>query len=1252
MRMLAWISSLLISVIYLVGAYALPLLGLAQTLATGFKFYIEIILCLMALTTSIAMAIDELHMTDIEIGYGNHYIYVRAEKQIVGARCLELSALKESASEEVGKPLEYDTSLIMAIRSGMNQNVNIAYEVGTLDRRPFIRLFISCSGENIEDIDKILHREAARTEAIILATLEHVEIRQLDGIELVHAFFSFFEMPRFQAIKKELIEELKKLSVKKDVTIPLDQTDWAGKGKTNSFWQVEGVPRNIPLANSTQIGKFLSALLQQEISASLTCVFTPANPSRKRRSLEGKWQQIRSREKIKRDTLADHSEKEKLLEEYRTIQDRSGWFDVSTYIRLNEIGFDESSVIEDCLKGIVHSIWGETGDFLLRPIKINVHHGVRSLLRRHLSPKKMHVSKLVAYVNMPKQVLPELSATFASEFNVPPRSLVDNEIFIGWSLYKGKKLNKVGLKQDWIREHIAILGATGSGKTTLVKQIMTEISTKTKIPWWIFDVKGSEYLDLLDIENNDIIIIRPGEDSDFVIDFLDTDKRSDERNIDTTFAILNELLRERGTSSELSPAMERLLLQALRKMGETPGDGSVKRLKKIIEGVKTDRQTSQLTKDALLNRLEILTRNPLGSILRGGSRAIRISQYMDKRVIFDLRYVARTGGMDAARILYNLIAKRIFDAAMQRGITPGLQHIVVLEEANNLVPESYTRENAADITTGESMVMLQRATGQGVIVVSTRPNISSNILANTGTKIVFRLPYDSQVGARFLSLNETQEKYLRSLKTGVALITTPVTETFEIATVKKIETKSAVLPETSHLIEDHTQSGHSEEHLSAPVIIEKQRSISVESPIADTKEEVYLNRTADVVRRIVALISSKGYLTEEQMHNALMLIDPEISSKEEKDTIRELIALGTIERETIGIVEGGFVYTLSGTGHETVAQLVINYIKEQLIAANFETERIHIEDNEIVIDDTVILISIENIRASTLDERINVFRNYMRKFGNEFRHMVIILRGSVAAAKIRELIADETGFQDVTVIPAFPNSIEKMILELKRFDTENKETVEDQTSRLTRHGSAKGDEFPYSSSIRVWIGLIEGYIDINEGNILWEDLMQFMETTVSQSHKRHSVPMHKDDGQRALSEMLIDEKLFAFRVTSNMRFVSFNEGLWIVSPKRLYSLRAEALDALREELEKRHDSVKRDHSPLDICAGGVSYLVFPTKKILDQVANQKDEYVCPVCHSKKLICILPAIEYIDEFEEKPEFMQITSLDNGVISVIR
>ncbi len=1250
MREFVWIGSLLAAAVYFTRTYLLPLGGILPPFAIEFKFQLEIILCSVVLLTSFMLISTGVSPSKVEMVLRPNYIYARLDNRVVGIRGLELSALKGRTPDEFERAEKYDESFLRAIRDGMHQSVHVTFQAGVSNQTPYIRLFLSCKSNTTEDIEKILYREAARTEAILLATLDNAEIQTLRGTELVDAIFALARSTPLNHAREELVTLVSRGETGGDSKVILNDHGWSDSVGAGSAWQINGAPRSTPTLSSHQIGMFLSALLQQGIEASLTCTFSSAKPKREKRKLEGEWRRIRSREKSREDTLADHSMKEKLIDKYRAIQEDNAWFDVSVRLHLKEKDTSAPPVIEDCLKGIVQSIWGDSSNLELRPFKIGYSNELKLLFRRHSGPKRMHISDLITYVNIPKRSLPELSATISSEFQVPSKAIVSNEVFIGWSVYRGRKLGEVGLKLDWFREHVAILGATGTGKTTLVKQIMAQISTMTKIPWWIFDVKGSEYLELTRIQGNDVIVIRPGEDPNFTIDFLDTERGYDEQSIDSTFTILNELLRERGGSSELSPAMERLLLQSLRAMAQSPGDGSVTRLKEIISESKTDKHVSQLTKDALLNRLEILTRNPLGAILRGGPHAVKISQYMDKRVIFDLRYVARTGGMESARILYNLIAKRIFDSAMQRGITPGLQHVVVLEEASNLVPESYTRENAADITTGESMVMLQRATGQGVIVVSTRPNISSNILANTGTKIVFRLPYDSSVGARFLSLSEEQERYLRSMRTGIALIDTPVTETFEIATVKEITIKSEQLHQEEEPVslESSEPAAECERTISSKPEFEEAAGGVIE----EVGEEVFLHRTTDISRRVVALISSKGFLTNDQLRDALTIINPELSV-EADDIIRELIALEVIEREALGIVDGGIIYTLPGRSEEIVTRIVTEFTRNRLVQAGFNEEDIHLENNQIFVDDVVILVATEKIRVSTLEERVSVFREYLQHIGTRFRQMTIILRGSVAAAKIRELVADDPLFEAVTIIPAFPNSIEKVVAELQTPESDGA-TIETDSNLETFRGADTELDFQTESSpssFRMWIGLLEGYVEINGGSILWDDLMQFMETTVSQSHKRHSIPMNVEEGQRALSEMLIDERLFALRVTSNMEFISFTEGLWLVSPTRFQTLKSQALEALEKELRKHGRKVETGHSPFDICANDISYIVFPTKKVMNQVTDQRSEHVCQVCSSHQLVCILPAIEYVDEFEDMPDFMSVTSLDDGLVSVL-
>ncbi|MCK5265738.1 MAG: hypothetical protein KAR03_09030, partial [Candidatus Thorarchaeota archaeon] len=344
--------------------------------------------------------------------------------------------------------------------------------------------------------------------------------------------------------------------------------------------------------------------------------------------------------------------------------------------------------------------------------------------------------------------------------------------------------------------------------------------------------------------------------------------------------------------SQLSPAMERLLRESVMKLADSlEENNSVKSLSKMITKIASNDRIGHMTRDALLNRLQILFQEPLGEILRGGTEAIDISSLLQKRIILDLSYVARIGGMDSARILYNLIAKRIFEGAMKRGIVPGLHHIVVLEEASNLVPESYSKHSSADVTTGESMVLLQRATGQGVIVISTRPNISSNILANTATKIVFRLPYDSQTGGKFLSLNEEQEIYLRNMKRGRALVSIPNSETFEIATKPFVDKFILDDKETKHELEDEMQPILAQD----TIPIKKDENEPKEEQIPETEAQtVVFDRVGRFGNHVVAFLASAEMATEQEIRELLTSLDPTVMEDDISEVIRDLVTLGTI----------------------------------------------------------------------------------------------------------------------------------------------------------------------------------------------------------------------------------------------------------------------------------------------------------------------------------------------------------------------
>jgi hypothetical protein len=649
-----------------------------------------------------------------------------------------------------------------------------------------------------------------------------------------------------------------------------------------------------------------------------------------------------------------------------------------------------------------------------------------------------------------------------------------------------------------------------------------------------------------------------------------------------------------------------------------------------------------MTRDALLNRLEILSREPLGTILSGGRKALRISNLINKRVILDLQHVARTGGMEAARLLYNLIAKRIFDCALHRGIRPGLHHLVILEEASNLVPESYTRHTAADVTTGESMVMLQRATGQGVIIISTRPNVSSNILANTATKITFRLPYDSPIGARFMSLDEEQERYLKTLKRGRALIVIPGSEPFEIAT-RPFEIASVLKKPIESLTDDETRievESEDDRESSLEYDMETQsRHVSASKPIG----AVY-DRLGELGSHVVAFLAARSMGTQAEIQGILASIDPRIESDDISEVIRDLVSLGTIEREALSLVPGDFIFTLPGKGLDAVRTAITDYIIEKLGLLDTTWERNSDEGLDIILDDRAILIIPQHLKASSMKTTLSKIRNYMNNLGNNVIELIVIVRGSVAAAKLREVMDETNEFEAVSIVSAFPSSLETMIENLVMGTATNVELTTDDNEMDQDDAGVNligamhdvGTATNRAIQMRLWFQLIQDFVDLSNGRTEWSVLLEFIETTALQSLKGKSTPMNAEEGKRALTELLADEVLMALRVGNDFDFIDLNEGLWIVNSGELGKLKDSAVNALEQELQKRQSSVSRNHGYYDLCTNGISYVVFPNQQQLNTLLHLQSDIACRTCKSERIVCVLTAAEYLEDTVVMPD----------------
>ncbi|TFG33433.1 ATP-binding protein [Candidatus Thorarchaeota archaeon] len=1226
-----WILGIFSIILYFLIVYILPLYKVITTPLIPFKTAIEIIVCLIPIFSGAFLSKQRMEQTNLAVSVENEMMLIDHNGRTIGLCCLEIMSTASSISlDDKGYP-KYNASMLLAMRSGMDKSVNMAFEAGISEGEPFLRIFITATGTDSYLIKEIIRREATRAEAILLASLNMIDLRILEGHELEGAAALFVDNTDYKS--GDIFQEI---------------------DSERALVVLKGSPRVNPSIDASQVGTFISTAMKKGYSVTMTCIFSAARPGRERKRLEGKWKTIQSKEKRKEESLKDHALKKQLVTQYEEIQDDVGWFDSTVYFVIKQNLRSDIAVATEGVRGLILSIWGGHDSFKLDMKKIKRRTALRLLSKSHLKKQRMHVSKLVSFVNTPVRSLPIIGPEEAPVFQIPSRESLGKDIMIGDTIFDGRPFSSAGLEIEWLREHVAVLGATGTGKTTLVKHLISQISEKSDIPWWIFDVKGSEYAGLIKHSESGITILRPGLDSSFVINLMDSKAVNAESSAYSTFIMLKELLKERGDSSELSPAMERLLRESVMKLADSlEENNSVQSLADMITQLASNDRMGQMTRDALLNRLQILFQEPLGDILRGGADAIDISSLLDKRIILDLSYVARIGGMDSARILYNLIAKRIFERAMKRGIVSGLRHIVVLEEANNLVPESYSKHSSADVTTGESMVLLQRATGQGVIVVSTRPNISSNILANTATKIVFRLPYDSEIGGKFLSLNEKQETYLRSMKCGRALVSIPDTETFEIATKLFID---KVIPESEDTEPEKEEMLHQEQQVLVQdtiVVKEDEPEEKKVEEIPDTEAQtVVFDRVGRFGNHVVAFLASAGMSTEQEIRELLTSLNPTVMEDDISEVIRDLVTLGTIEREALSLVPGGFVFTLPDNGLEAIRKVIVQYISDKLgIEQDSNTER-QPEWPDMIVDEKAVVILPQHLRASSMESTMTKIRHYMEMLQNGISELFVVVRGSVAAAKLRELLDKFEEFDAVRVVSAFPSSLDSMIENLSRGSVSNEVASEvDEDMDLIGAMHDIGPATSRAIQIRLWFGLIQDFVDLSNGQIKWEVLLEFIETTALQSLKGRSAPLTVEEGRRALTELLADEVLIALRSSGDNKFVDMDQGLWIVNSSILKKLKETSIQIIETELRKHHSKVSRNHGYYDLCANNTSYVVFPNQQQLSTLLNLHSDIACRTCKSSKVVCILTASEYLEDSVVTPGNLVIKTMDDSVSALV-
>jgi len=398
-------------------------------------------------------------------------------------------------------------------------------------------------------------------------------------------------------------------------------------------------------------------------------------------------------------------------------------------------------------------------------------------------PNKISGLNAKTYLSLPNSPLPGISRFERPKTEIPLNintSSSDPEIIFGQLIFNGNAIDPVKVKVNDLIHHMVILGLTGYGKTMLTASIIEQLVKKTALKALIIDFKGKEYLGLFP-KNVNFKYLLPGSlKFPLAINIFDPPRSvSVEDHAAFILSMIKEIMRTENTF-EITPQMFRVLEDILTQFLKLK-DKNFKTFLDIFENYEVLNEFGReklpainATLEAIKSRFKRFIIGPLKKIFFVEKTNICWKELLENNIIIDFSLL-RTIGVSKTdlQFLLNIILYNIQTEAALRKRSRELKNVIVIEDAEHLIPNLFRKKTTADTLIAEDFAMLMGALQIGLISVSTRPIISDNILANSGTKIFFRTTFDYEKAAKFLNLDLKQKSYLRVMQKREAFVVIP-----------------------------------------------------------------------------------------------------------------------------------------------------------------------------------------------------------------------------------------------------------------------------------------------------------------------------------------------------------------------------------------------------------------------------------------------------------------------------------------------
>ncbi len=366
----------------------------------------------------------------------------------------------------------------------------------------------------------------------------------------------------------------------------------------------------------------------------------------------------------------------------------------------------------------------------------------------------------------------ESEETITQLVNPSRLSSKKGNIEIGRILNGSLKRNKFFLSIDDLAKHMFICGTTGTGKSNFLQNFLINFTKQYKIPFFLVEFKGEYHF--LQKRIHDVLILWPGKN--FSINIFNPVNSNPLIHAERIFDILKsgQFLDDK---SEFSPQMERVLVEILISVCEDKNfqnwSGFEKKCKEYLNKNQKNIPMLKQTIISIKNRIRRFSTGPL-KVLFDSEKNFDVNELFNRNIILDLSSIIRLGGeKEDALFFLNMILKYLWDLNLTRGAYnyQGINHLTIIEDAQYFAPQDLMNKNKLT-TYLEDIALLQRGTGECLITLATRPDISREILANNGVVVTFKNHLEKDIMCELLNLELENKNYLSILELGQCIIRT------------------------------------------------------------------------------------------------------------------------------------------------------------------------------------------------------------------------------------------------------------------------------------------------------------------------------------------------------------------------------------------------------------------------------------------------------------------------------------------------